>query len=302
MQQAIRITLYRSGATLRPRIVPARALPVAALCLGKPVDEALTLLPRIFNLCGAAQEAALRLSLDQTPLPREALRREILREHLMKFCISWPTLLGMAPCPMPSGWDKPAGLTSGQLFGASAMLPAPSTLNDWLETGGGFAPVLAAIRTRFCKGEAAADLPVVTPATVMADAACDNSVAARHAAHPMMRHIAQTHGKGPFWHAFGRLLDLDAARVGAMPAPARQPDGAGTAPAARGLYAIRATQSGGMITGLTRRTPTDHLVAPGGVMEQSLASLPAHKASLAALVVDILDPCQPVTLEEAQNA
>ncbi len=56
------------------------------------------------------------------------------------------------------------------------------------------------------------------------------------------------------------------------------------------------------LTAFTRVTPTDHLPAPGRVPEQSLATLPAEKTGLAALVPDILDPCSPVRLEEAQDA
>lgn len=300
MQQAITITIHQSGGRLIPQITPPASLPLAALCLGKPVDDVLTLLPRIFNLCGTAQDSALRLSLGLPAAPREPLRREVLREHLLKFYITWPDLLGLPPRALPAGWDKPAGLTSTHLFGAVA--PTPDTLAHWLDSGAGLASVLGAIRDRFNMGEAATNLRAILPDQAMITTACDNSVAARHAGNPLMRLIARTHGHGPLWHAFACLLDLDAARVGVLPAPQRLADGTGIAPAARGQYAIRASAQNGLITGFDRITPTDHMLAPNGALQQSLSSLPAQKASLAGLVVAILDPCLPVTIKDAQHA
>lgn len=57
-----------------------------------------------------------------------------------------------------------------------------------------------------------------------------------------------------------------------------------------------------MVTALSRVTPTDHLLAPCGALALSLASLPAAKAGLAALVIDILDPCVAVSVQELAHA
>jgi hypothetical protein len=43
-------------------------------------------------------------------------------------------------------------------------------------------------------------------------------------------------------------------------------------------------------------------MADGGIMAQALASLPRAKHAEARLLVDLLDPCAPVTLEGAHHA
>ncbi|MCE8440702.1 HupK protein, partial [Rhodovulum sulfidophilum] len=58
----------------------------------------------------------------------------------------------------------------------------------------------------------------------------------------------------------------------------------------------------GRVSSFRRWTPTDHLLARGGVLERALASLPRARVELAPLVVDILDPCLPVHFEEAADA
>ena len=69
--------------------------------------------------------------------------------------------------------------------------------------------------------------------------------------------------------------------------------------AARGSYAVAATVTDGKVTGFSRVTPTDHLLATDGILDRSLAALPALKSGYAPLLLDILDPCTPVALEEA---
>ena len=51
-----------------------------------------------------------------------------------------------------------------------------------------------------------------------------------------------------------------------------------------------------------RVTPTDHMLAPGGMLEGALAALPADRAGLAPLVLDILDPCRKVMLGRIHHA
>ncbi len=66
--------------------------------------------------------------------------------------------------------------------------------------------------------------------------------------------------------------------------------------AARGAYALRLVQEGGVVTAIARRTPTDHQLAPGGPLERALAALPADGRALAPLVLALHDPCIPVTV------
>ncbi len=261
--------------------------------IGRPAAEAAAMMPRLFNLCRAAQSAAAHLALG-LPAPEAAdrLGAEVLRDHLLKLCLSWPQALGLAPRPFP-----PPAETARALFGPAGRFPAtPAAFDRWLAGPDGCAPLLAAVRTAFAPGEATAALPDTTPASALTRGAQENSTALRHPGHPVLDGLAASHGRGPLWRAAARLLDAEACLAGALPAPARLPDGTALTPAARGQYAVRAQAENGRVTAFHRVTPTDHLFAPGGMLARSFATLPAAKAALAPLVLDILDPCVPVNL------
>jgi len=80
--------------------------PLAAQLLqGRPVAEAISLVPRLFSLCGVAQGAAARLATTAAQegdcaTIAEALRREVAREaigeHLWRLLLDWPALSGRA--------------------------------------------------------------------------------------------------------------------------------------------------------------------------------------------------------------
>jgi len=290
---ALGIRLLREGDRLSASITAPEVPPVVRMMVGRPPEEVARLMPMLFNLCGAAQGLAVRLSLGLPETGADA-RREILRDHLAKLCLHWPRLLGLAPQPLPEGWAAGGPALSAWLWGGAR----PDDLDTWLAAGAGVAPVLAEIRARFAPGEAIADLPPLTdPAAITAQ---ENSPAGRMADDPLMLAAEAVYGRGPFWRALGRVLDLD--RLANGPAEAeRRADGAAFVDAARGTYAFHASAENGAVTALARVTPTDHLLAPGGALSQSLDSLPAAKAGLAALVVDILDPCVPVLLSEAEE-
>ncbi len=268
---------------LHPTLTAAAPLPVEALVLGRPVAEAAELLPRLFNLCRAAQGLAAKLSLG-LPATEDPVA-EILRDHVLKLCITLPRSLGQDPRPIPSA---PADLLGpGGLPATPDGLLAQDTL-------------ARAIDRRFPAGVAvSAALP--SPVQPLAEGAFENSAAGRQAAHPLLRAVEATRGRGPLWRYAGLLADLEAALTGRLP-PAQVVDGTAIVPAARGTYALRLTQANGLVTGITRRTPTDHLLAPGGALLQSLASLPASLHPLAPQVIALHDPCIPVTVREAQDA
>ncbi|GAB4258334.1 MAG: HupK protein [Pararhodobacter sp.] len=284
---------------------PAPAVPAARLVVGKPVEDAAELLPRLFNLCRAAQGTAARLALGLQLAEgwQETMRQEILRDHLLRLFLVWPGRLGLGAGAPPAGREHDAGAAARAVFGPAARAPAtPEALAAFLCSGHGVAPVLSRIGAAFAPGEAAAALPFVTPETALTPGAVDNSVAARHAEHPALRALADRHGRGPLWRAAARLFDIAACLDGSLPAPATPAPGVALVPAARGLYAVRAKTRDGRVAAFARVTPTDHLLAPGGVLAHSLATLPAEKAGLAPLVLDILDPCSPVRLEEGNDA
>lgn len=280
--------------------------PLGALLLGQPVVEAAVRLGRIFNLCRAAQVAAARLAFGLPPEDgcAEALRREVLRDHLIKFHLSWPALLGCPPLPLPAGWAAGSPDLAGAMLGAPARMPATEAeFAAFLAGGQGLAGVLARIDREFAPGEAVcAALPLPEPRRVLEMGALENSGAARHAAHPVMQHIAGTRGRGPLWRATGRAYDMQACLESRLPPLLCPALGQAIVPAARGAYAIAAQVREGRVTAFQRVTPTDHLCAPGGILEQSLASLAATSARKAPLLLDILDPCTQVHLKGAQDA
>lgn len=291
MEQAVTLLSEARGL----RVIRPTELPLAALVLGRPVAEVAALLPRLFNLCRMAQGLAARMALGLEAGDPAALRDEVLRDHLIRLTVTLPPLLGL-PAQAPQG--DPLLV----LFGASRGVPVDlGGLRAWLAAGQGVAPLVAAIAARFAPGEAAVDLPPVSDATALRVVAVENSAAARQARHPLLAAIAARHGKGPLWRVLGMLADAEAAVAGRLPAPTLS-HGVARVPAARGSYALRITQAGGMVTGIDRVTPTDHLLAPGGALDLALSALPRAKHDLAPLVAALHDPCMAVTVREARHA
>lgn len=288
------------------RAVPVPQVPVARMVIGQSVEDAAALLPRLFNLCRVAQGLAVRAAFD-LPLPddwQEALRQEIMREHLLKLCLKWPAALNVARASMPRNWAERSPAARHEVFGTDASLYR-GDIDIWRYKAGdgGVAAVLRAIGQVFAPGAACRPaLPLATPDTCLADTPQENSVAARHADHPALRAVEARYGRGPLWSAVGVALDLEYLWAGGDLACHLSP-GQAVVPAARGLYAVRGTSRFGKVTAFRRVTPTDHLLAPGGALQHALATLPSGRADLSrpdprgALLLSILDPCQPVRLE-----
>ena len=276
----------------------APELPVTRMMLGRPVDEALALLPRLFSLCGVAQSMAFRLSLGLDPGPTEGQRREIQRDHVARLCLGWPALLGLPPVALPPGWQAGGEALVEALTGGVM----PDDLEDWMGQGRGVAPVLAGIAKAFGPVGPQVNLPFVTPETALAEGAVENSVAARQAAHPLVAAVERATGRGPMWHAVARLVDALAVAAGEVPAPVVLPDGTATVAAARGTYALRARAEAGRITEFARRTPTDHLAAPGGSLARLMTAFAPLTPEQAALLAGVLDPCVPVMVKEVADA
>ncbi|MEM1129130.1 MAG: hydrogenase expression/formation protein HupK [Pseudomonadota bacterium] len=286
---------------LRARVAPD--LPVARLVLGRKVEDAAALLPRLFNLCRVAQGVAARAAfgLPVDPDWQVALRHEIQRAHMAKLCLKWPALIGLAPVALPRDWMEGGAETRAALFGPGGTMPEDgAAFGAYLDQAHGVAPVLRAIARLFQPGEACRRAVRLSRSTTLFDAgAQENSVAARRAAHPVMQHIETSWGRGPLWLAAALAYDLEALfdRVVLV---SRLATGRAVVPAARGLYGITADITDGRVTAFTRVTPTDHLLAPGGGLEQALATLsPEAAKTRAPLLLSILDPCSPVSLEPA---
>ncbi len=285
-----------------PALSAGPSLPVEALVLGRPVAEVADLLPRLFNLCRAAQGTAARLALG-LPATADPVA-EVVRDHRLRLCVILPRAFGLPPIPLSPGGgaglpDQPDAPQDGVARLAADLIPG-GLPDDIADLAGPLAPLARAIAAAFPPGTAGcAALP--DPPSPLAEGAFENSPAGRQSHHPLLRRIERSHGRGPLWRFAGLLADLEAAQAHRLPPPCVT-DGTATAPAARGSYAVRITQAGGVVTRITRRTPTDHLLAPGGALLQALAGLPAPLRHLAPQVIALHDPCIPVTLREAEHA
>lgn len=281
---------------------PAPALPVSRLVVGRNVGEVVELLPRLFNLCRAAQGAAIDAALGR-PADAEGIANELLRDHLLKFHVTWPAFFGRPPSPLPDDWAVCGPALCQTAFGPSGRAPATAAdFFDFLAGDHGYAPVLRLIDGSFTAGEAVSDLPPVAPDTIWSPGLADNSVAARRGDHPAMQSIAEARGKGPLWRAAARLFDIAAVIAGDLPPVSTPSKGEAIVPAARGSYAVRIEADADVVIRFVRVTPTDHLLADGGVLDRCLATLPATKGGLGNLLLDVLDPCSPVRLRENGHA
>lgn len=283
--------------------IDAHDAPEAArLVEGRPPAEARDLLGRVYNLCRSAQLAAFDLATG-TEADMTGLWEEIRRDHLAQIFLAWPGALGQAPL-FDRAWltDDRGALRA--LFGPVGRAP-----RDDFETAGflgsddGIAPLLGLISELFPPGHACVpDLPLVDRASAFSREAVENSPAARRATHPAMDFIEAMHGRGPLWRAMGRVIDLAMILEGDRPRPVPMPAGHALVPATRGVYALRVKMEDGVLRGLDRITPTDHAIAPGGIVEQMLAHLPLTRARLVPLLVALIDPCRPLNVEAARHA
>lgn len=298
--------LPHRSASAPMRVRTKAPLPVSSLLVGGSAEVAAEVLPRLFNLCRVTQGLAARMAfgLENGPVPTKELHNEILRDHVMKLCVGLPRHFGQSPNRIPQRPLDEADQVHDLLFGPGGQAPeTPDAFNAFLKTAKGVAPLLYEIASRFRPGDACVGhLPTVSWITMFGKSPMENSVAGRQAHHPVMRSLEQEFGRGPLWRITARLYDALECLEGRLRAPHLVKPGFAIVPAARGVYGIKARVEQDTLVNFKRKTPTDHLLAPGGVLEQSLASLPANQAELAPLVLDILDPCSPVSLEAVDYA
>lgn len=283
-------------------VVTTPPLPVEKLVIGRPVETAIAVLPRVFNLCRAAQRMAAELALGLAPAGGDVMA-EIRRDHMLKLFATWPQVFGL-PVTLQRAWLEDDDAALAALFGPIARVPRDDfEMQGFLGSGEGVSPLLMQIEAAFLPGEAVADgLPLVDADSAFSAGAVENSPAARRAHDPALGYVEAFHGRGPLWRAAGRVIDLGRTLENDVPAPATPRPGAALVPATRGLYAVRAHHAGGIVERFDRVTPTDHMLAPGGMLERALVNLDTTRAGLAPLLLELLDPCQPVELMEARDA
>lgn len=289
------------------RARPAPMLPAGEMVIGMTPHDAAEFLPRVFNLCRAAQSLAVcaALGLPVSDAAEAELAQDILRDHVVKIALKWPAYLGLPPLALPPAWQSNSQLLRQTLFGPTGQLPSRLDGFDlFLDQGQGIGSVLSHLRQVFMRGEACTGrLPLVTSTSAFALTCQENSVAARQAARPVMAQIENAYGRGPFWRATAIAYDIESCLEGTLPALERPRKGAVAVPAARGIYTVDATLKDGRVTTFRRVTPTDHLLVKDGVLDQSLAKFLGRKDSATAkLLLDILDPCVPVQIEEVSHA
>lgn len=245
-------------------VVAPDPLPVAQMIVGRSVDHAIEVLPRLFNLCQSAQSVAIRLACGRQigASDIDRLRADIAQEHKLRLGVLLPLRLGLPTDAVPQ------------------ITPDLS-----LDEACKHSAVLAAVRDSFAPFEACA--PAQTAETL---------VAARQAHAPIMQEAEKRFGRGPLWRVLARFCDLCTL---ALPAP-RRVGGWAEVPAARGAYRVRAAVFEGKITAFDRRTPTDEMLQTGGVLAQSLSRVTSPER--AQLVIDILDPCVPLELRQVSHA
>lgn len=291
-------------AGLRPVVAPR--LPVETMVLGKSVAEAADLVPQLFNQCRAAQKLAVRkaLGLPVAASMNAELRHEIMRDHLLKLCVALPAQFGIGSEGLHSGWASDRGAAARAAFGEAGAPPAtPDDFDAFLESGHRVGQVLHKIDQCFDPGEAATgQLESLCRTRLQRNAPVENSVAGRHGLHPVMRYIAETRGRGPMWRTAARLYDVEACLSDRLPAVVSHLEGNAIVPATRGMYIVTALSSSGHVTRFERVTPTDHMLAPDGILDRTLATLPAIKEGLSTLILEILDPCTPIRLKQTGNA
>lgn len=326
---ALRIHLSRRGGSVvvamdRPR----EAIPPASL-LGRTVEEVRRLLPMVFNICPAAQEAAFdtALGLEPSAETRRRLLVDGLRDHLLALCHHVPAALGETP--VFTGYAKVAALADGSdvadALRASVFADtgAPKTLSElrvWAEGGAGAAPAFRAILLGFAPEWGRVQLPLSLVGALdwvratVGGVAVDNCAAARWQAAPLMKDIEAQLGRGPVWRLAGRLLEADAfintLAGGDLPFALAVPmgKGVGCSVAPRGALMMRVRAIGGLTTDLARLSPTDFAIHPDGAIVQALATLSgvpdAQMERVARTLIAIYDPCVPtsLTVGDKENA
>jgi uptake hydrogenase large subunit len=133
------------GTVAGVQLASSRATGIGRLLVGRPVAEALDLVPRLFSLCGTAQTVAALGACERAlgidiPTAQQAAREflvqaEAVDSHVWQMLLVWPRLLGEPP--------DSAGLTALRAAKAD-FVPALFPNRNGLRLGGGqLRPTLA---------------------------------------------------------------------------------------------------------------------------------------------------------------
>ncbi len=316
----LQIRLTRDGDGVHADVTPPPRIPVADLVRGKSADQTATLIPLIFNICAAAQEAAVRsaLSLEIDDALRQNVRIETLREHAMKLLMIWPPLLGVTPDRAAIGYaaaalddaDAEAALRAA-IFGADGAVPADwMGLEAWMTAAATVpAEIFDIVHRDFQAAWGRTDTPLFDPEVpvdwdsgAQNGGPVDNGPACRVADVPLMQAVEERFGRGVLWRMTARLIEVERLLDGDA---GEVVSDTGISQAARGAMLVQARCDDTGVHDFARLSPTDFALMQGGVLEQALASLPGQAGApletVARMVIETVDPCI-VTQVETHHA
>lgn len=293
----------------RATIVPAQMQLYPETLVGLSVDDALRLVPLVWNVCGAAQEGAFRaaLGLPVDDALTKRIVREAIRDHLLHLCVRLPAALGLRPQPaIVAAFNVREGEAANRIFPGGGMPHDVATLRrvcaEEKSLGSELLSSAVSSAAPFC----AAQAPLITGQDAREgflhaqQGPTENSAASRNASHPLLVDISETFGRGVLWRIAGRMVDLEALAHGAPSAPpAHGRGGYGAAIAARGTMLIRASERASLLENFERIAPTDCAFATGGVATQLMEALPPDNTAMsrAETLLSVLDPCVPARVE-----
>ncbi len=321
-QGGVRVTVGWDGARIIAARVDCHRPQAAQLLAGRTPDEALTLAPRLFSLCGGAQGAAARLALaaaqgeavaatERTALTL-AVAREAIGEHLWRLLLDWPMLAGAAPLrDVYLVWrkrllavraDAEAAALAVDLLRALPELPMPEAPETSAPAAGALLPMLSAT-------EWALALPMGPDATFAARPewqgnAAETGVLARHADDDAVSFLVGA-GRRVGARIEARRADLRLL-AGGLTAPERLSGWLDSAVLAPGLGLARVETARGLLLHLTQVkdgrvvryvivAPTEWNFHPQGAFASEIVGSPAATREaaerLARRLTLALDPC-----------
>ncbi|MFG1428077.1 nickel-dependent hydrogenase large subunit [Roseixanthobacter glucoisosaccharinicivorans] len=312
------LTITRPGVAAGWHFTSAPMLDPEPLLVGRRVDDALELLPRLFNLCAAAHRAAASHALGMSDAGNaSAMQAETVRDHGVALFHLWPSVLGAATdrdglallghgAPNEivrhvCGGDNLPEFSSAHLASwlARGATPAACLLRDLRER---LDPAWGRVALRDLETEALdTDLLEQAPSPRW-----EATALGRVRAAPVIRALLREEGASLFVRLLARIVDLSWMAMGGGTAQLHGKAGAGIgyAQASRGILVHQAKVKDGRVLAYRVRTPSAWNLAPGGLFAQMLAALPARREAqmLARIAECAVNPCVPLALHFAPEA
>jgi hypothetical protein len=283
--------------------VTCRRPVVARVLVGQSAEQAVSLLPLLFSVCGRAQGEAARLALraarGEAVAPRQdvAVAREIAGEHLWRLLLDWPRALGLP--------------TQEALLAEARRRLAEPDFADWAATR--LTPVLDRLVAALAAlpMAAASPVPLLPPMTAAQTLAEWPRLDDAFAAGPSWRGGAAETGAlarlsgsaNP--HPLLARIEARRAEVLAPPAevsavPVAPSVGRAVVATARGMLMHEISLTGDRVADYVIVAPTEWNCHGRGPLVSWLAGLTGDEArTLAPLALLALDPCVPSRIDLA---